>query len=154
MKNKQVNHEWTVLCSSSIVDRDLNNLSLINLIERLNLNVDLKEGNSWDENEGDTFPLNMVVVTRLRKIAPKDEVVTGSIRLEFVSPDKKGLGTFENDFELKSDVDNIRMRFGIGALRLTKSGLYHFDVSVKESDEGKFKKLYSLPLEVNLNISG
>lgn len=152
MQKTQVKHEWSLLCSNAIVDRDSNNLSLLNVIEQVSLDVNLKEGQEWDEKAGDMFPLNMVIVTRLRKIISEEESAVGAMKIDFISPDNKMVSSFEQDFELGKGIDNIRMRFGIGGLKLGKSGIYNFVISLKDGSDEKFKKAYSLPLKVTLNV--
>lgn len=152
MKETKINHEWSILCSKSIIDKELNNLSLVNLIEQLSFDVEMKDGQVWNEKEGDIFPLEMVIVTRLRKISEPDVTSSGRVGIDLVDPDNNILSSFEQDFELGEGIENIRMRFGIAGLKLTKSGLYHFAVSTKEEGDDKYKKVYSLPLKVNLNI--
>lgn len=152
MKNSKINHEWSVLCSSAVLDKDTNNLSLINLIEQISLDVELKEENQWDENKGDAFPLNMVIVSRLRKVVDDQDLVKGNIKVDFISPNKETISSFEQGFELGQGIDNMRMRFGIGGLVLKTSGIYYFVVNLSEGEGNKYKKVYSLPLKVTLNI--
>lgn len=145
-----INHEWSILCSSSLLDKETNNLSLINVIEQIVLDVELKEGIEWDDKKGDAFPFNMVIVTRLRKIIDEQDIVNGDIKVDFVAPDKSMISSFEQNFELAKGVDNTRLRFGIGGLVLRTSGIYHFVINLKEND--RYKEVYSLPLKVTLNI--
>jgi hypothetical protein len=152
MKNNKINHEWSVLCLNAVLDKDTNNLSLINLIEQISLDVELKEGNEWDDKKGDSFPLNMVIVSRLRKVVDDQDLVNGNIKVDFISPNKETISSFEQGFELGKGIDNIRMRFGIGGLVLKTSGVYYFVVNLREGEEDKYKKVYSLPLKVTLNI--
>lgn len=147
---KEITHEWSILCSYSIVDRDANNLSLINVIEQVAFDVQLQDGQSSDE--GIVLPLNTVIVSRFRKLAEEDKIVRAQMQINFVDPKGKNLGTFEESIELNSGVKNIRMRSGVEGLRVTTSGLYKFDVAIKEENQEEFTKLYSLPLEVALNI--
>jgi hypothetical protein len=152
MKKNMINHEWSVLCTNAIVDNDTNNISLFNVIEQVKLDVNLKDDKEWDEKTGDNFPVNMILVTRLRKMVDEKKLVKGNLKIDLISPDKKPLGSFEQDFELIDGVDNMRMRVGIEGLKITKSGIYYFVVNLKEESEEKYKKVYSLPLKVNLNI--
>jgi len=144
--------EWSILCSNSLVDVDSNNLSLFNIIEQINLNIELKSDKKFDEKAGDIFPLNMVLVSRFRKTIPEDEPIEVDVKIDFVSPDKELLGSFSQSFELGSGIDNIRLRSGIQGLKLTKSGMYNFVIFLKEQSEEKFDAVYSLPLKVTLNV--
>lgn len=152
MKNSKINHEWSVLCSNALVDKDSNNLSLINLIEQISLDVELKEGNVWDDNKGDAFPLNMVIVSRLRKVIDDQDLVNGDIKVDFISPEKETISSFQQNFELGKGIDNIRIRFGIGGLVLKTSGIYNFVINLREDSNEKYNKVYSVPLKVALNI--
>jgi len=146
----QINHEWSILCSQSIVDTDTNNLSLINLIEQLKLNINLNEGKKFDENEGVIFPLNMVLVSRFHKITTEEIESKCDVKIDFVSPDNKVLGSYEQEIVMAKDVRNIRMRFGITALKFTKTGLYNFVVNCKQKEENTYTSIGNVPLDVFL----
>jgi len=148
--SSKIIQEWSILCSNSLVDMDSNNLSLFNIIEQINL--ELKTDKKFDEKAGDDFPLSMVLVSRFRKTIPEDEPIKGDVKIDFISPDKELLGSFSQSLELGVGIDNIRIRSGIEGLKLTKSGMYHFVIFLKEQSEKKFEVVYSLPLKVTLNV--
>lgn len=149
--SQKINHEWSVLSSSSIVDQDSNNLSLINTIEQIAFDAQLGSGETFNK-EGEVIPFNMVITTRLRKLIPANLSVKGSLKIDFVDPKHSQMGTFSQDFEMGADIKNIRIRSGIAGLKVTESGLYHFEIYLKEEDMD-YEKIYSLPLEMILNIS-
>lgn len=152
MKENKISHEWSVLCSKSILDKDTNNLSLINLIEQIGFDVQLTEGSSWDESVGEVFQLEMVLVSRFRKLVADTEVVSFDTKIDFVSPEGKIIASYEQPVEMGQGMDNIRARYGIGGLRITKEGMYQFVVNTKEQGAEKYKKLYSVPLKIGLNF--
>ena len=153
MTNNKIQHEWSVICSTSLLDKDSNNLSLINLIEQINLKIGLESGKKWDKDKGNSFPVNLVIVSRFRKLIPIEEPVNGRVKIDFVSPEEKILGTFEQGFEVGKNLDNIRIRIGVPTLQLTITGIYYFVVSFQDGSTDTFSKAYSIPLKVNLQVN-
>jgi hypothetical protein len=145
-----LNHEWSILCSRSILDKDTNNLSLINLIEQLNVPFQLDEGSAWDEEKGAEFPLEMVLVSRFRKLVSEEEVVSFETKVDFLSPDNVVIASFEQPLEMGHGMDNVRIRYGIGGLRLTKNGMYNFVIHYREKNSKDFMKIHTVPLKVTL----
>ena len=151
-KAKTIQHEWSIISASSLVDQDTNNLSLINIIEEVSFEAQLKKDQSFD-HEGEIIPLNMVISTRLRKLNETNETARGNIQIDFRDPKNKKMATFTQDFEMIPGVKNIRIRSGIAGLKVTQSGLYNFEILLKEIDAESYTKVYSLPLMMNLKIS-
>ena len=49
-----INHIWTVVCTKSVIDSDTNNISLIDTIERLRINLPIGQSSN-------TAPINISI---------------------------------------------------------------------------------------------
>lgn len=145
-----IKHIWSVLCQRSIIDPQSNNISIIDVFEALEVDINpvsnVKEGR---DNAEFNIPIQYQVVT-LWDIT-KNKKPTVDIRITLINPDSKEkiLVTTNN---LKFPLDKKRMRSinQIQGLPVNKSGDYHFIVELKQDE--KFEKVADLPLEVKLNI--
>jgi hypothetical protein len=80
-----IDHVWTVLCSRAVVDRDSNNASLENVIERVTI-----EGQPPSDA---ALPLPLDVMTLWTRTAP-DQPCRGHMRLDCLFPSGKKFGEF------------------------------------------------------------
>lgn len=152
LKNK-VNLEWALLCSQSLVDTQSNNISLLNVIEQIKFEGEVKDKSKQFNTEGgEMIPVSMELVSRFRKLADPEEVLKLKCEVDFNDPDNKKLATFNNELLLDKGIQNLRMRFGIGGLKVTKSGLYNFSIKLKDSGKKTYTELTKVPLEVILVV--
>lgn len=146
MKNK-IDLTWSILCSSSSVDFESNNLTLSNIIDEITIpdalfterpaNVDSVEIN---------FNLQLVSLwSRTEQTAADSDIV---VKIELIDPDGKSLNTTEFNFQFPANKTRMRQRTNIPILVITNPGIYNFRVSTK-SEGTDFKKVYDTPLIVN-----
>jgi hypothetical protein len=151
--NKVINLEWAVLCSSALLDKDTNNLSLINVIEGLKFEgIRSKESGVFNHEDGEAIPINLVFVARFRKLLKPEENISAVIEIEILDPKSKKMGGFSYEMNMNSGVKNFRLRTGINGLKVTTSGMYEFVVRAKTKHETKYKKLGTVPLDLELSI--
>lgn len=142
-----MNHVWSVLCQSSLIDIDTNNLSLNNVLEQLVLSVESKKSSSPVEL---TVPISYEVVSMWVK-TDTHKVVRAEIVLEIVDPKGSILKTFKQQGEMPTTMKRLRTRFRIQGLGLTISGLYKFIVKIKREGQIDFDKVTEIPLEIQIN---
>ena len=151
-KNKQkIKHIWTVLCGASSVDKDSNQISLINVIEELTLSsipqVSKKEINV--NNKG-TFgiPVQFEIVVFLQRMDNPNEDLTVDIEIDSVDPKGKVLKSFPYLLPFQKGFKRIRFRIKMNGLQYNSPGEYHFRIKLKEED--KFIEVASLPLDLKI----
>jgi hypothetical protein len=132
-------HVWSVLCQSSSVDADTNNISLFNLVEQLGLPEDAP------------FPIAlgdaMQIVTMWARI-DINTPVSGEERISVVSPTNEILQTFPPSvIDLKKFI-RLRHRFVAGGLVFPEWGRYLFNIELREGDSEEFKLVTSIPLDL------
>lgn len=108
-----IRHVWTVLCSQSIIDRETNNLSLIEVLEQITVVATPVAG-----REG-VIPLHMEVVTSWVRTVP-ERPARGRSRLSFVRPSGVLAESIqEHEIDL-SDNGRLRHRIKIAGLTIKR----------------------------------
>ncbi|MDD5068318.1 MAG: hypothetical protein PHS53_01340 [Candidatus Pacebacteria bacterium] len=147
-----VTHVWSILCRSSNIDPQTNNISLSNVIERVTLKRDPKlvqyDGGLSSEIKPDVvigIPLEIVSLWR-RNVSGAE--LKADVAVDLYGPNGEVINTFPYNFEMKNEHRRIRTRLLFGEIH-TKGGGDHFlVVKVKEMGEQDFRPVAHIPLEV------
>ncbi|MDD5050290.1 MAG: hypothetical protein PHV93_00930 [Candidatus Pacebacteria bacterium] len=147
-----VTHVWSILCRSSNIDPQTNNISLSNVIERVTLKRDPKlvqyDGGLSSEIKPDVvigIPLEIVSLWR-RDVSGVE--LKADVAVDLYGPSGEVINTFPYNFEMKNEHRRIRTRLLFGEIH-TKGGGDHFlVVKVKEMGEQDFRPVAHIPLEV------
>ncbi|HCC05533.1 TPA: hypothetical protein DEP58_04530 [Patescibacteria group bacterium] len=151
---KEFTLEWSLLCSHSLTDADTMNASLINLIDQININANRKDkSKEFNEKEGEVFPINMVLVSRFRKLIDENTIVSVDVRYDVLDPKMKKLGSFESSFTMEKGIKNFRAASHVNGFKITTSGMYAIVVNTKKLNDTKYTKVGSVPLDVNLKVT-
>jgi hypothetical protein len=133
-----IDHVWTVLCSRAVIDRDSNNVSLENVIERVTI-----EG----QPEADAaLPLPLDVMTLWTRTAP-DQPCQGRMRFECLFPSGAKFGEFTGVVNLQK-TGNYRSKVHLPSLPLAETGRYLFVVYLQQPDTTDWRQVASIPLNV------
>jgi len=151
---KNLRHIWSVLCSSSVLDQDTNNLSLNNVVEQLNVDIseeDLRKKEA-EKSEGFAVNVQLQLVTRIaKKIQNKSMVV--NLKFDILNPESKVVGSMTTgDIAMKKELKNLRFRNNIPTLPIDKDGVYTIAVLLKEAGESQFTEVDRVPLDVIVKI--
>ncbi len=153
-KIESVEHVWSLICSSSSIDSETNNLSLYNVIERITVTVSstVVEKAKADNSKGLLTPIDFEVVSRFRK-KTESKTTTFDIRLRLLSPDSRILMTsVEQRIAMREGIRNMRVRNRFNALPVEKSGDYIIIIDVKEIEETHYNEVGRIPLEIIVNV--
>lgn len=153
VSTKSIRHLWSVICSSSVLNADNNNLSLNNLIEKLTIPV-TKEMVAGREKAGAKgyaiggVPLE--IVTRLQKKVSAP--VTVDLRFDFINPKGVILAAMPaNSFVIQKDIRSFRIRSNMSPIPLDVSGEYTIEVHLREKGDKDFILADRIPVDVTLN---
>ncbi|MFH1601393.1 MAG: hypothetical protein ABIB61_00355 [Candidatus Shapirobacteria bacterium] len=138
-----IKHIWSVICQKSLIDKETNNISLIEVLEEVSVNIT----SPGEINKKINIPFKYEVVNYWMK---KGRVKDVDIRIRLVDPDQKVIKSFINRLSIPPDKDRMRSRLRILGLELTRSGSYTFWIEIKEEGKKTFKRVAELPLEVKL----
>lgn len=150
MENKEtIKHVWSVLCSNSVVDKDTNNISLNNTIEKLTITVPkgVLEKAKEAKEDGFTFEFPHQIVTMFSRADSSIENAI-DLKLEFVNPEGLITSKSERKIGIQKGIKNVRIRDLAEALPLSTSGDYCIRVYYKVVSEPDFNLATELPLEI------
>jgi hypothetical protein len=135
-----IDHVWTVLCSRVIVDQKLNNVSLINILEQLNIKGEpLPDG---------VLPCEIHVATLWARSDFQVPAV-GHGRLLFLSPSGESLlDPFEHEIDLREKGRN-RNFFHLSRLPVHEPGRHEFCLDYRLDNDSEWHRVAVLPLQVN-----
>ncbi len=149
---QNVRHVWSVLCNSSILDAETQNLTINNVLENFGINIakELVEKKNADKTSGYAVQANLHIVSKLmKKISNKD--IDLELKYQEVDPDGKVLHTVPvQRIEFKKQYKNLRLRTNFAPLLVNQSGDYYIRVLLKELDESDFIEVDRIPFDVNL----
>jgi hypothetical protein len=134
-----IQHVFSVLCMRAVIDRESNNLSLFEVIERLTAPAGNNEGLL-------NIQVDLVSVWSRSNLV---EACRGRARMRIQSPDGTALGdAVIYDVDLTAFV-RARNTIRFGALPFKGTG-YHFFIIEKETEEDNWQEVGKLPLELAL----
>jgi len=136
-----ISHVWSLICSRSILDKDSNNISLIECLEQLSVpsppaNPDGKL----------VIPLTFEIVSLwTRSVAEKPS--RGTCRLEVYSPSDTVIHEQRLEVDLTT-YQRVRSRQRFNGLPFGGSGTYRFKITVLSDEHGEPIQVASIPLVV------
>lgn len=148
-----IKHVWSVLCKESTINIDNNSLSIRDVFE--NLQVSIKPDNNGDTAASTdikmSIPIEYEIVSYFVKPDNQD-AASAEIQVSLLDPTGSGLITNIQKFEMPKNMGKIRLRMKMVGLVITRSGIYTFKISTRESGKVEFKEVAQIPLEVDLKI--
>lgn len=133
-------HVWTVLCSHAVIDKESNNVSLLDVVEQLNIRDEPSpEG-------GILFSLDLMT---LWARACLDRPAQGRGRVTFLSPSGEVKeGPFAYDIDLSEHKRN-RSTGRFRSLHMSESGCHTFRVELQNEGETEWHQVADIPLEID-----
>lgn len=137
---------WSILCTNSTINKDTNNISITDVIEKITYtpNHKLKA-----ENKLSHFAIkemDMVSLWFHDKDMKEDNL---ELLVELINPDKKPQAILKSSILIPKDKKRMRVIFKITNLHFEKSGDYLF--SIKKKEDKKYKIVSEIPLEIKIN---
>jgi hypothetical protein len=146
-----IKHIWSVLCKESKIDADSNLLTIVDVLEKLDIRANPPQGVLELPPNGINFPLRYEVTSMLFRDNNKSEE---SISLEIKILDPKGKEThkYNSPILFSAGIYRMRVRTQIEGLSIKDSGMHWFIVSLKDSTDNKYREVARLPLEIVVTI--
>lgn len=152
--DKELAHNWTMLCSGTSVDEQSKNISVFNIIETLNMELAPGDAQKKEKQEKGWYsvPLNLELVTKLQKL-DIDLDLAFELKYYIIDPEGKKVGKeFGSTLKFGKGTDNLRIRNRIGTFPITTGGMYKIVVTVGEVGAGTLKSVGETNFKVNLNL--
>jgi hypothetical protein len=141
-----IEHVWSVLCSQSVIDSQTNNMSLMNIVEQLNI---LEDVSAIDSGQLSLIPASLEIVS-LWHTTEYDPVGRTEGRLEITTPDGP-VGSQGFDIIFGADKRRYRTIFKMNAIPFRGLGIYHYVVSMKLHDSDVWVEVANIPLEMTMD---
>jgi hypothetical protein len=135
-----IEHVWTVICSSAIIDQETNNVSIFNILEQ----VEIPQESIVNQAMGIGVELLSLWVR-----ADLSKPATGKSRADLVTPSGELINLAESVIDL-SKFERLRSRALFQGLPYKGEGVYRFLVGYKGEDEQDWNPVASIPLKVML----
>jgi len=145
---------WAVLCQTSVIDKETNNLSLFNVIEEITIPAEPPTGPVEGQPVLQGIAAVVDIVTLWARSNP-DVPERGYGRLQFSSPSDQGvmiprvLGEYEVDL---SRYLRLRHRTRMAGFPITGQGMYRFVIDSK-SEDGDWETMFEVPLRVATQLN-
>ena len=145
-------HIWSVLCGKMMTDQASNNVSLIDIVEQLNVTAQKVKKNNSSGEETLIVPFGGQLVSLwCRDDLAEGETVTGRTRI--ISPTGHELGKAEYTVDL-TDHRRVRSVFAVNGLpvRIGENGNYLFTVE-RRGTSGEWEMTAEVPVQIEIAIT-
>ncbi|MES2668397.1 MAG: hypothetical protein V4644_01750 [Patescibacteria group bacterium] len=141
-KYNELRTVWSLLCGSSSIDHESNNISLYKIVEQLNLT---KKPDAIIE-DGAVSPahLSYEFITLLQRSGSTDKKATYPTSMRIVDPTGKVMQELPVPAVFEEGMKRLRMRIDNDAVPITVAGEYQYQIVLDDIAE----PLASTPLEV------
>ncbi len=144
--NTNIEFIWALLCSSSSIDSETNNLSVTNIIEE----ISIEEKNLPQNYENIEIGVNFQLVSLIKRKGDTSATIGADFKLSFTDPDGKILNSTTFPIELIADKARMRQRINIPIIQVTKAGEYNFALEIKLHEADSILDSLKVPLVINI----
>jgi hypothetical protein len=131
-----IDHVWTVVCTRALIDRDTNNISLVEVLEQLTVAGALPE----------TINLVMEIVT-LWERHDLDAPARGRAQVRLVTPDGQLANPLQYDVDLTTHV-RTRSRVQVPGFPFRGFGRYEFRLELQPDGGVDWHEVSRTPLQI------
>jgi hypothetical protein len=140
-------HIWSILCHKALVDKDTNQVSLLDVIESLNIEVTVEPGQPVGEA---TFaiPASLQLATFWTRSDPNTPEKSLA-KVTFYSPSQAADGSSLFELDLLN-FTNTRSIIKIPGISVAENGRYWFMVELERSNQ--WFEVARIPLDISIKI--
>jgi len=137
----QIRHVWTVICQKSSIDTNSNLLSLFEILEKVDINLNPAVQNI-PEGQVLSIPFNFEIISYWRKGSQNK----GEGKVRLVSPEGKQLNEFPFEVVIPQNLSAYRVVAKVSGLSFTTSGEYKIEILQKVGKE--FQVVAEVPFDI------
>jgi len=141
-----IKHAWSLLCRKTIIDKETNNLSIIDILEQVQVNASVPSNAVFPVK----VPISYELVSMWTREHASDET-KAEIEIKITGPDGIVGTTHSKELVFPVSIQRMRSRIRISGIEITNSGVYEFTVGIKEEKSHSFTTVATIPLSVILN---
>ncbi|HAT68128.1 MAG: hypothetical protein A2481_00560 [Candidatus Yonathbacteria bacterium RIFOXYC2_FULL_47_9] len=149
-ENNKIEHLWSVLCETALIDNETNNISLLNIVEQLSISSVpqvapvSKEGTT----EISTIPIKFEIVSFFQRRGVNTSNLEVDATLTFLDPKNKIIKDGQFKILFPKGMKRLRFRTKMNGLPVTTPGEYRFLLKIKEGKD--FHEISSLPVDIKI----
>ena len=147
-KENLIQHIWSILCSSSSIDSQTNNVSLYNIVEEVGFKLQQTNEQQVNFSEEKKWPFNVEVVSLWKRTNQGNLVADAKI--ELLDPSNKKMQEVLYKLEFKPQHQRMRSIIKMNGITITGQGEYNFSILLKEDGSDKFKEITRIPIVVKI----
>lgn len=140
-------HIWTIVCRRSIVEKDTNVLSIIDVIEQLSVEVHAPPQRPDSEVFGSAA---FHLISFWERTDPKRAEPSTQIEMRVISPSGKKLGKLEAGFAMNDPHVRSRATVSVPSMPVQESGRYEINVYLKKGT--RWQRVATVPLTIVVSI--
>jgi hypothetical protein len=141
-------HKWSILCKKASIEKTTNVMSLYDILEKITIGSNAIFSMPKTLPDSFVMPFDFELVTFISDISKKNK--NPLIKIELFNAQKEKMGATENKLNIPAGSKNLRSRVISHVIKIKGEGVYTFKVSLKESEEGDYKEVAEIPLEVEI----
>ncbi len=138
-----IQHVWSVLCTKSVVDKETNNISLIEVLEQVSV-----VGPPVPERERGVIPINCELVT-LWSRSRDNQPARGRARVTLRGPSGEVVVNQESEVDL-SVYPRTRVRWMWTVIPFREPGCQTIGVELRVEGEAEWRDVSKVPLHIML----
>lgn len=146
-------HRWSVLCKRSVIDSTTNQVSLFDVVEKIEAGVEV-ESIERLKNEGKgilVIPIDLELVSYITDIdSSKGKGI--EMKLTVLSSNGEQIQESLSKFDTPENTRNMRIVMRIQGMPVKEKGIYLLKVWLKENIGKDFVSVAEIPVEVDLTI--
>jgi len=140
-------HIWSVICRKGSIDSETNLISLLDVLERIDVAIEKTEGVSeLPKSGGILLPFEAELVSFFT-CDPREE---SEVITEFLNPNGQILLAETHKLKVKAGDKRVRSKLKLSNLPVNKSGAYIFKVSIKDTSSNKALIVAEIPLDIEI----
>lgn len=140
---------FSVLCESSIIDKDTNNITINNVLEQIKIAVSLDSTQLSQKDIPINTPIKYEIISLWKEDKPNPNT-NYNIELVIVDPDNKVIQSIPQKFKFENGIVRHRSIFKINGFVATINGTYTFLIKIKAETENKFQEASRIPLDIEI----
>lgn len=138
-----VDHVWSVLCSRAVIDKETNNVSIQNILERVTVGAEPEPGLA--------LPIEHEIITFWTR-GDLESPERATMRIKYVTPSGHEFAVHQQDIDLTKHA-NYRTRVRSLTLRYVETGRHFFNIELKPESVEEWRRVASIPIDMRFDPS-
>lgn len=149
---KKIKNLWTIPCQSSTVDATSNNLSLINIVEQIQIGKHGSNGKIAIPERGESAPINFQIISLWERLADLQNDIPFDVEIHILDPESKVLSKNNLTFLMPKGKERTRSIINISGFKITIPGKYSIEIYARDNSKSKFEKVSESSITIQFSL--